>query len=138
MKCCSEFPGALIVGWDSAETRNSGKQPRALPVGEKERFVFLDGSTHRQAVLVSAELGLWPRLREVIAGVQILIAKKLEQRAVKIVCARFGDQVQMRSEIGAILRRVCPRLHFKFLNGIDRRMKGSRGDQVIYDGDAIE
>src|SRR5579872_4073638 len=68
---------ALVRGWDRAEARDAGEQAGALPVGEEKRLVLLNRTAKSQAVLVSAKLRPGPCLREIVAGVQIFVAKKL-------------------------------------------------------------
>src|ERR1019366_4090705 len=56
---------------------DSGSQSRTLPVGEEKRLVLADRPTDREPVLVSTEFRPRTWLREIVPGVQILIADEL-------------------------------------------------------------
>src|SRR6185437_14382631 len=102
-------------------------------------FRNIDRTADFETKLVLAKRGFrGAGLLEVIARVQHVVAKELEERAVQIVGAGFGNQVQMRAEIRPVLRRIRPGLNFEFLNGIDGRMERSSSDQVVYNRNSVK
>ena len=82
-----ENPLALGKRRHRADASDRGAQAAPLPVGKEEGFAFLNRSTQGETILIAPEFRSWPRRREKVPGVQILIAEELEQRAVQRVAA---------------------------------------------------
>jgi hypothetical protein len=61
---------------------------------------------------------------EKICGIQILVAMKLERRAVNLVTAGFDDRVHHRSGGTSELGRVAVGLNLEFLQSVDRGLQG--------------
>ena len=69
----------------------------------EERPVVDDWTTERAAKLIVAKLGLRIGFGvEDIARVEFVVAEEFKQRAVKIVCAGLGDDVDDRAGVAAI------------------------------------
>src|SRR5215470_2581691 len=111
-----------------ARRRNRGREGVALDfaerlvVGEEERFVFLDRTTDASAKLILPELRLYSgqrisRLRDVenIFRIEFVVAQKLEQRSMKRIRSRFGDQVDDSATRPPDFRRVHIAVDFDFL-----------------------
>jgi len=84
-----------------------GADNGVLEAGEKEQLVVPDGSADHSAKLVSLEAvsaGC-----EEVAGVELIIADKLEEIAVESVAALLGDGVDCCGGVIAILgrQRAC-------------------------------
>ena len=82
-------------------------QARALVIGEEEDSVLLDGAANRAAELVTLE-----RLaicHEEIAGVELLIAKELEQVAVELNSCRSSARPRSCSGCGRTRAPCCRR-----------------------------
>src|ERR1035437_2816911 len=86
-----KYPLPLRERRHYAETCDAGPQSRALPVCEEERLVRLDWPAKREPILIPAEFRRWARLCEQVPGVERLIAKELEDRAMELIAARLAD-----------------------------------------------
>src|SRR5262245_53527908 len=75
---------------------------------------------------------------EIIFGVEDVVAQEFERRAVPIVAARFGDDVDLRARVEAVLGRIAARQHAELLHGLDRRAEGNRVDARFGRDDAVE
>src|SRR5581483_5622269 len=85
-----------------------------------------DGAACRDAVLVHSErrLTLVGQVREVIGGIQGVIAEELPGIAMKSVASGFRDDVDVGARGDAELRVDNVGLHIEFLNGVGRRADG--------------
>src|ERR1035441_34026 len=107
---------------------DSGSQPGALPIREEERLVLADGPTHRQAVLVPAKLRTPAGLREIVPGVQVLIAEELKERAVELVAARLSDHHDGSAVGSAVFGRVGVEVQPELLHGVDDGIESYRSE----------
>ena len=98
----------------------------AFPVRHEEQPVLGHRAAGRVAELMPAEVGLGRGGlgggEGVGAGVELLVAVELEDRAVKGVRARLGDHVHL-TRGAAELGRVDARLHLEFFQRVHRREK---------------
>ena len=96
-------------------------------------------ASYLEAVLVVVQnllLAAWSGSKHIC--IQGSVLHILVDRAVKIVCAVLADQVDVDSEIRAVLRCVVAALHLGFRDHIRSRVIRGGRDQVVHDGDAIE
>src|SRR5207247_2105593 len=94
----------------------------AFVIEQPESLVLLDGTGGETSKLVAPQLVLLRGSREEeSAGVERVIAQKLEQRAVDLIAAGADRHVGLHSRIHAELGRVDGALDLEFLNGFDRR-----------------
>ena len=130
-------PPRCASGGHRAVARDSGAKPRALPVGKEERLVLADRTADRQPILIPAELRLRARLREIVAGVQILIAEEFEQRAVELVAAGLPDHHHGAAVRSAVLRRVGVDVELELLHRVDDRIERDLAGFRLQDADAV-
>ena len=92
---------------------------------EKEGSVLGNGAADCRAELILAKLGLRRAgtVREELRSVQVVVANEFEYRAVDLVSAGLGDDVDIRSGGRSELSRSDVRLDLEFLNGIDRGLQ---------------
>jgi hypothetical protein len=66
----------------------------------------------------------WARLSANFSrALKFRVAQELEQRAVELICARLGDDVDVPAGFSSEFRRVVGRLNTDLLDGIDRGRK---------------
>src|SRR5689334_22710570 len=70
----------------------------------EERLIAFDWTTNRAAELIVAKrrLRIWFGIED-ITCVELVVAEKLEERTVKVVCAGLGDDIDDRAGVAAIL-----------------------------------
>ena len=61
---------------------------------------------------------------EIVAGVEGVVAEKLESFAVKLVDARTGGDIDDRARVAAVLRRERGVVHLEFRQRVNRRLEG--------------
>ena len=108
------------------ELRGGGNDGRSRPGGlpdapvfvreEEEQFITLDRTADGPAEIVVTVLGLGGGKE--IAGVQMVVAEKFEQRAVEAVRSRTCDDVDLRAGIAAVLGGICVTLDSDFSDGV--------------------
>src|SRR5260370_3880816 len=94
-----------------------------LVIEEEEALIAPDRTAQRAAELVAvqpAHLG-----QEKVARVKHVVAPELEERPVKAVGARLGDQTDLAEGGLSQLRRIGVGLHLELLDGVDG---GTHGD----------
>ena len=102
------------IGWEAGEAsaaedhqvRHGVSLP--VPVGEEEVFVPHDGTADAEAVLIVVIGTLRPFVDhvDVVVRVEPLVAVVIEHRAVEVIRARLGDDVDHRAAGPAVLGRV--------------------------------
>ena len=77
-----------------------------LPAAEEKRIVLDNGPTHFKTELIQFDfrLGRAVGIGEKIAGVEIGIADKLEQAAMKLIGAATGGNGDCRATVPALFR----------------------------------
>ena len=95
-----------------------------------------DGATERSAKLVAPEGrhglidSLQKRSVEIVAGIQVAVAKKFESAAMELVGAGFcGDRHHARPP--AELGRKRPGEDFEFADGLHRRLHDDRVERIL-------
>ena len=96
-----------------------GQSANLLPLlpAEEEELVALDGAAEAVAEVVVAKRRTHGR--EEVARVQFVVAQELEGRAVEIVAAGFGDDVDLRAGVPTVLGGEVRRLDFHLVNEVN-------------------
>ena len=130
---------ALLLrrGRNGAGTDHSGIEPRPLPIGEEECFVLLDGSAEDPAVLVAAEARLGDGCGEEVTGIELLVAEKLEERAVHGVGAGFLIDHDHAAVGTAILRGIAVRIHAELFDCVDDGVESHLAGLGLQNTDAV-
>ena len=138
--------GRAVEQGDGLEQRGGicGGFPAALAfiVGEEEGFVFLDGAADGGAELILAQgIGLRSDLQE-RAGIGGAVLEIVVERAVEIVAAGFGDDVDDAAEGAAVFGAEAVVDYAEFAYGFLRRsgtLRACGGVDVVgaVDGDFI-
>ena len=134
-----EDAGPVASGRHARQPRDAAGDPRALVVGEEER-PSLD---HRAAevaaelVLIVGRLCRVGALREVVDGVERLVAEVLVGRAVEVVRAGLRRDADGGARRASVLRRVRAGHDLEFLNRVDRGPRDLRRQLLHVLGDAV-
>src|SRR5580658_2240464 len=102
-------------------------------IDKKEGLVLANGPADGTAKLVQIEL--FRGGGEVALGIEVGIARKLVERAVKVVGSGFGGHQHGWSGAGAVFSRVSVGENLELLNVVDRGedADAARGQLVVVD-----
>ncbi len=92
--------------------------PEAFIVTEQEPLVLLERTSQRAAELVSAKRRNRALVEEV-AGVEIAVAEKLEQRTVQLVGARLSNHADLSARAFSVLGAVGVGERIELADGVD-------------------
>ena len=122
----AEIAGAHPQGGDGGVVGGALADFGAFVVGKEEELVLavedlgdVDGGAHRETVLIALEGRIGAGRIEEILGVQLLVAQELKGRAVEVVGAGFGGEIDDAAHGAAVLRGIGVGLHLELLDGVD-------------------
>ncbi len=94
---------------------------RALIVGKEKQFVFPDGPTQGASELIAPKGRLRLPTGKIVESVGGLIAEKIKRRAVELIAAGPGGDVDDRAAGETKLRIVFAGIHLHLLDTFDAR-----------------
>src|SRR5208283_4602525 len=106
-------------------------QPRAFVVHEEKGLVLLDRAAEGKAELVQLKGSFFDRSVEKVPGIKGSVPIVVKQRAVKIVCAGFRNDIYNRPVVAPILRREIQGLDLHFLNCFQRGINQWRSSEPL-------
>ncbi len=121
-----------------ARSNHAGIQSRTLPVRKEERLVLLHRTAQHKPVLIPAKARFGARARrEQVPRIQLLIAKELEERPVKLVRTRLLVHHDHAAVRAAVFRRVAVHLDAKLIDRVDDRIERHLSRLRLQHADAV-
>ena len=118
----AEVPSELRGGRYHSGAEKALPDAGPVVVAEEEHLVLDDGAAGGYAELVAPQRGdRLARGQKEVAGVELVVAQKFPRRAVKLVGAGLGDDIDDRAAARAELGRVLADLNTELLDRIHRR-----------------
>src|SRR5581483_2756328 len=121
----AEVAGAHTVSGNGGVIGRALTDLRAFVIYEEEDLVFtvedfgdIDGSAETKAVLVALERRAGSRRIEEILGIELLVAEELEGRAMRIIGAGLGREIDDGAHGAAVFGGVGIGLHLELLDEI--------------------
>src|SRR5262245_40825529 len=117
----AEVADLLEIGRNLAAQRGTAAFPAPFFGPEEERSILDDRSVEVAAEVVVTQLAslLSGSIQKEVVGIQRVISQKLEYRAVKLVAAAFGDQIDHGALSLSELRAETVSFHAEFLDRVD-------------------